>query len=82
VAKAESGRLQADPAMINLRALLGRLRALVRPMAEASDVTVVLDDEGAPDSILTDELALTAILRNLLGPREYDVAMIAIRRTG
>jgi signal transduction histidine kinase/CheY-like chemotaxis protein len=66
VAKAESGRLQADPAMVNLRALLGRLRALVRPMAELSDVTVVLDDEGAPETILTDELALTAILRNLL----------------
>jgi signal transduction histidine kinase/CheY-like chemotaxis protein len=66
VAKAESGRLQADPAMVNLKALLGRLRALVRPMAEANGVTVVLDDEGAPETILTDELALTAILRNLL----------------
>jgi signal transduction histidine kinase/CheY-like chemotaxis protein len=66
VAKAESGRLQADPARVNLRALLGRLRALVRPMADVGSVSIVVDDEGAPETILTDELALTAILRNLL----------------
>jgi signal transduction histidine kinase len=66
VAKAESGRLHADPASIDLRALLGRLRALVRPMAEASKVEVVISDEGAPQTLLTDELALTGILRNLL----------------
>jgi signal transduction histidine kinase len=66
VAKAESGRLHADPAMVNLKALLGRLWALVRPMADASRVTVVVADEEAPETILTDELALTTILRNLL----------------
>jgi signal transduction histidine kinase/CheY-like chemotaxis protein len=66
VAKAESGRLQADPAVINLKALLGRLQALVRPMADLSSVTVAVADEEAPETILTDELALTAILRNLL----------------
>jgi signal transduction histidine kinase/CheY-like chemotaxis protein len=66
VAKAESGRLQADPAVVNLRALLGRLRALVRPMADANRVTIVVADEDAPETILTDEVALTAILRNLM----------------
>jgi signal transduction histidine kinase/CheY-like chemotaxis protein len=66
VAKAESGRLQADPAMVNLKSLLGRLRALVRPMADAGRVAVVVDGDEAPEAILTDELALTAILRNLL----------------
>ncbi len=66
VAKAESGQLQLDPANVNLPALLGRLRGLVRPMAAASAVDVIVSDEGAPDVILTDELALTGILRNLL----------------
>ncbi len=66
VAKAESGRLQVDPASVDLPALLRRLRALVRPMAEASSVQVTVSDEGAPQSILTDELVLTGILRNLL----------------
>jgi signal transduction histidine kinase len=66
VAKAESGRLHADPATVKLPALLGRLRGLVRPMTEGRPVEVIISDEGAPDSVLTDELALTAILRNLL----------------
>ncbi len=66
VAKAESGRLPLDPATIDLPALLGRLRGLVRPMAQASTVEVIVSDEGSPRTILTDELALTGILRNLL----------------
>jgi signal transduction histidine kinase len=66
VAKAESGRLRIDPAPVALPALLSRLRGLVRPMAEGRPVEVIVSDEGAPDAVLTDELALTAILRNLL----------------
>jgi signal transduction histidine kinase len=66
VAKAESGRLRIDPTTIALPALLGRLRGLVRPMAEGRPIEVIVSDDGAPDSVLTDELALTAILRNLL----------------
>ncbi|MGC1288034.1 MAG: ATP-binding protein [Streptosporangiaceae bacterium] len=66
VAKAESGRLRIDPTTVALPALLGRLRGLVRPMAEGRPIEVIVSDEGAPDSVLTDELALTAILRNLL----------------
>ncbi len=66
VAKAESGRLRIDPTTVALPALLGRLRGLVRPMAEGRPIEVIVSDEGAPDPVLTDELALTAILRNLL----------------
>ncbi len=66
VAKAESGRLRVDPAQVDLRALFGRLRGLVRPMAEGRPVDVIVSDDGAPDTVLTDETALTSILRNLL----------------
>jgi signal transduction histidine kinase len=66
VAKAESGQLHIDPARVNLHALFGRLSALVRPMAEGKPVAIVVSKDGAPDSILTDEVALTSILRNLL----------------
>jgi signal transduction histidine kinase/CheY-like chemotaxis protein len=65
-AKAESGRVQIDPAEVELPALLGRLRALLRPVASDRAVDVVVADAGAPATVLTDELALTAILRNLL----------------
>jgi signal transduction histidine kinase/CheY-like chemotaxis protein len=65
-AKAESGQLQPDPAMVDLPALLARLRALLRPMTENRPVSLVVDAADAPDRLLTDEVALTAILRNLL----------------
>jgi len=66
VAKAESGRLSVDPAQVNLPALLSALRGLTRPLIEGKPVSLVVDIAAAPVTILTDELALTAILRNLL----------------
>jgi signal transduction histidine kinase/CheY-like chemotaxis protein len=65
-AKAESGQLLADPSVVELPALLARLRALLRPMTENRPVSLIVDAAGAPAELLTDEVALTAILRNLL----------------
>ena len=68
-AKAESGQLHLDPAHVDLHDLFGRLRGLARPMAEGKqlDVTVSGDgDPNTPDTILTNEVMLTSILRNLL----------------
>ena len=66
VAKAESGRLVLHPAEVRLPALLATLRGLTRPMAAGKPVDVVVSADGAPATVLTDEMALTAILRNLL----------------
>jgi signal transduction histidine kinase/CheY-like chemotaxis protein len=66
VAKAESGRLHADPARVDLRAVFDRMRGLAGPMAEGRPVAVVVTDDGVPGTILTDEAVLTSILRNLL----------------
>jgi signal transduction histidine kinase len=66
VAKAESGQLVINPAEVSLPALLATLHGLTRPMAEGKPVDVVVSAEGAPALVLTDEMALTAILRNLL----------------
>jgi signal transduction histidine kinase/CheY-like chemotaxis protein len=66
VAKAESGRLHVDPAQVDLPAVFGRLRGMARPMAEGKPVEVIVSADGAPEQILTDEVALTSILRNLL----------------
>src|ERR1700734_2774346 len=41
VAKAESGRLYIEPAHIDLRALFGRMRGLVRPMADGRPAAVM-----------------------------------------
>jgi len=66
VAKAESGRLSIEPAQVNLPALLSTLRGLVRPLTDGKPVSLLVDVATAPALVLTDELALTAILRNLL----------------
>ena len=66
VAKAESGQLVIEPAEVSLPALLAALRGLIRPMSEGKPVTVVVSADDAPATILTDEMALTAVLRNLL----------------
>jgi signal transduction histidine kinase len=66
VAKAESGRLIIEPTEISLPALLATLRGLTRPMTAGKPVDVVVSAEGAPAKMLTDEAALTAVLRNLL----------------
>jgi signal transduction histidine kinase/CheY-like chemotaxis protein len=66
VAKAESGQLVLNPAEVSLPALLATLRGLTRPMTEGKPVNVVVDADDAPATVLTDEMALTAILRNLL----------------
>jgi signal transduction histidine kinase len=66
VAKAESGQFELNPAEVRLPALLATLRGLTRPMAGGKPVDVVVSAEGAPATVLTDEAALTAILRNLL----------------
>jgi len=66
VAKAESGQLHIDPSRVSLRALFGRLSGLARPMAAGKPVSIVVSTGDAPDIILTDEVALTSILRNLL----------------
>ena len=69
VAKAESGQLHLDPAHVDLHALFGRLRGLARPMAEGKQLDVTISGDGdpnTPDTILTDEVMLTSILRNLL----------------
>jgi signal transduction histidine kinase/CheY-like chemotaxis protein len=66
VAKAESGQLVINPSEVSLPALLATLRGLTRPITEGKPVDVVVSAEGVPATMLTDETALTAILRNLL----------------
>jgi signal transduction histidine kinase/CheY-like chemotaxis protein len=66
VAKAESGRMVINPAEVSLPGLLATLRGLTKPMTEGKPVDIVVSPDGAPALILTDEAALTAILRNLL----------------
>jgi signal transduction histidine kinase len=66
VAKAESGRFVVNPTEVSLPVLLATLRGLTRPITDGKPVDLVISAEDAPATLLTDEMALTAILRNLL----------------
>ncbi|MEU6744968.1 ATP-binding protein [Spirillospora sp. NPDC046719] len=66
MAKAERGRLEPQPAPVRVPSVLARLRELLAPMAEEAALTLTVDDRLAPPVLVTDEVMLTRILRNLL----------------
>jgi signal transduction histidine kinase len=71
VAKAEAGRLESQPAPVDLRALLAQLRGLMLGAAPPTGTVLVIPEPGGPELAglpvpVTDEVMLTRILRNLL----------------
>ena len=71
VAKAEAGRMDPRPVPVDLRALLVQLRGIMTATAVQPEVSLrfpdldTADPTGLPD-LVTDEVMLTRILRNLL----------------
>ncbi|MFC1401557.1 MULTISPECIES: ATP-binding protein [Streptacidiphilus] len=66
VAKAEAGRLEPRPAPVDLRALLAQVRGLMVGAAPRGEVALVVPDREDLPELLTDEVMLARILRNLL----------------
>ncbi|QMU77066.1 response regulator [Streptacidiphilus sp. PB12-B1b] len=74
VAKAEAGRMEPQPVPVDLRALLVQLRGIMTATAVQPGVRLLfpdLDAPGSPDlpdlpDLVTDEVMLARILRNLL----------------
>ncbi|MFJ8450190.1 ATP-binding protein [[Kitasatospora] papulosa] len=64
VAKAESGRLEPHMARVDLRAVLGQLRGTLKGYGAQGEVELSVATSGLP--LVTDEVMLTRILRNLL----------------
>ncbi|WP_244950175.1 ATP-binding protein [Streptomyces griseofuscus] len=65
VAKAESGRLEPQPAETDLRALLHQLRGTLRGTTQPG-VALRIPDHIQRAPLVTDEVMLTRILRNVL----------------
>ncbi|MET7420199.1 ATP-binding protein [Dactylosporangium sp. NPDC005555] len=65
LAKAESNRIEPNWAQVDLGAVLGQLRGTLRPLAKPG-VQFEIADPAEPVDLVTDELLLTQILRNLL----------------
>jgi signal transduction histidine kinase/CheY-like chemotaxis protein len=65
-AKAESGQLVAQHGPVRLAAVFGQLRGMLRPLATSDDVRLRIEEPPALPAVLTDEVLLLRILRNLL----------------
>ncbi len=63
LAKAESGQIEPQWAAVDLAGLFGQLRGTLRPMARPG-VELVIEEPSA--ALVSDEVLLTHILRNLL----------------
>ncbi|RCG32583.1 sensor histidine kinase [Sphaerisporangium album] len=66
MAKAESGRLTSQPSVVDVPALADRLRMTLRPTTGTDRVRLTVDVARAPETLLTDEVLLSRVLRNLL----------------
>jgi signal transduction histidine kinase len=65
LAKAESGRLEAQREEVDLRGLFGTLRGTLRAAPMSGDTELVIDDPDLP-VVHTDPIMLAQVLRNLL----------------
>ncbi|WP_439944662.1 ATP-binding protein [Streptomyces sp. BBFR115] len=65
IAKAESGRLEPHPAEVDLRSLLHQLRGMLQGTAQPG-VDLRIPDHIPLRPLVTDEVMLTRILRNVL----------------
>jgi signal transduction histidine kinase len=65
-AKAESGRLVAQPAQVDLTAVCLQLRGAMRSTVTSADVELVIEAPEPAPPVITDETMLVRILRNLL----------------
>jgi signal transduction histidine kinase len=67
VAKAESGQLVPQPALVELGLLLAQLEAVMRPLIAHPGVALVFPEPASLPALVTDETMLTRVLRNLVG---------------
>jgi signal transduction histidine kinase len=65
LAKAEAGRIEPNLTDVDLRAVFGQLRGTLRPLANRAAVDFVVGDPE-PARMVTDEVLLAQVLRNLL----------------
>ncbi|GAA1768900.1 sensor histidine kinase [Luedemannella helvata] len=66
LAKAESGRLEPVPTEVDLSAVFGALRGTMRSLVSRPEVEVVVEEPVGLPPLITDEVMLTQVLRNLM----------------
>ncbi|SCE83490.1 Signal transduction histidine kinase [Micromonospora mirobrigensis] len=66
LAKAESGRIEPDWAEVDLRVVFGQLRGTLRALSARPEVELVVEEPPTPAVVVSDEVLLAQVLRNLL----------------
>ncbi|WP_041541716.1 ATP-binding response regulator [Catenulispora acidiphila] len=66
VAKAEAGQLIPQLAPVDLALLLAQIESVVQPSAPSPEVAVLFPDPAGLPTLVTDEMMLTRVLRNLI----------------
>lgn len=66
LAKIESGKVEVYCDQIEIAALFGTLRGMLRPLTSSDAVTLVFEQEDAAVTLCSDEGKLSQILRNLV----------------
>jgi signal transduction histidine kinase len=66
LSKAESGKLTVQAAEMDVTALFGTLRAMLRPLAVNSAVELIFEEPSGIPAMIGDESKISQILRNLL----------------
>jgi signal transduction histidine kinase len=66
LAKAESGRLVPTPTEVDLGAVFATLRGTMRSLVTLPEVEVVVEEPDGLPTLVTDEVMLTQVLRNLV----------------
>ncbi|RAY11564.1 hybrid sensor histidine kinase/response regulator [Actinomadura craniellae] len=66
MARAEGGRLQPELGVVDVPRLLAGLSDELAPVAAQTGLTLLLDGSAGPETLVSDEVMLTRILRNLL----------------
>jgi signal transduction histidine kinase len=85
LARAESGRLEAQMQDVDLPQLFGDLRGTTAPLVTRPEVSLVVEDAGQVGTIRTDPALLGHVLRNLLSnavkfTEAGEVRMSAVRQ--
>jgi len=65
LAKAEAGRIEPAWSEVDLKAVFGQLRGTLRPLATRPEVAFTVEEPAVP-RMVTDEVLLAQVLRNLL----------------
>ncbi|MES1262587.1 MAG: ATP-binding protein, partial [Acidobacteriota bacterium] len=66
LSKAESGKLTVQAAEVDLTALFGTLRAMLRPLAVNNAIELIFEEPAGIPTMVSDESKISQILRNLL----------------